>query len=380
LSTLLLADNFTLLFIARICVGLGQGLTFPSAHQIAGTWYPMQERSRLVNFVASGMDIGVVVALLFSPLILHALKWQWVPIVFSMFAIVWVTCFSIFAASSPEQDKRITDEEREFILANRAGGTTNVTRAIDHIRSSKTQQHGVISNGSIPWKELFLSRAAWACYLSHFCKNFTWHVLLNWIPQYFRDVLKLNLAKNGVLAALPYLFGFLTTVVCGRISDYLVVTKKIRTLRVRRLMNSISYFGAAFFIFLLRYTTDPKLAVLLLTACLMFIRISVSGLTVNIVDIGGVRSGLVMGVSNTFGIMPGIIGNVITGQILEASNDWGLVFLIASLTLICGGLIFQFFSSDQCIFKDSIGEEQEQGQDQWEHREQSLHQRTIKTP
>ncbi|KAF1328277.1 Sialin-like protein, partial [Globisporangium splendens] len=341
LSTIFVSRCAWCLFLARAGMGLGEGILFPCMHQLSGAWYPLQERSRLVAFVSSGSDLGTITALILSSAILEASGWQRIFIVFGVFSFVWVVAFALFGVSNPETDPTISRDEKDYILANRTLDPMNHRR---QFQSSATIEHEPLN-----WSVLLTSRPAWAIYIAHFCYNYSWYVLLGWIPLYFRQELHLDLGKNGVTAALPYMCGYVGAILFGRIADILVA-RGFRVLHVRQLMNGIGFVGSACFLFALRFATDAPSAVALLSLTLYCSRASMAGYWVNMIDIGPNHAAHVMGVSNTFATLPGIIGNVVTGKILAATGRWDVVFGIASLVLVFGALVFHFNASDHSIY------------------------------
>jgi MFS family permease len=104
-------------------MGLGEGILFPCMHQIAGAWYPLQERSRLVSLVASGSDLGTITALIVSPAILEASNWQRIFVVFGVLSFLWVVVYLFVGVSRPEEDPHITPAEREYIVRNSPSST-----------------------------------------------------------------------------------------------------------------------------------------------------------------------------------------------------------------------------------------------------------------
>eukprot|EP00644_Phytophthora_capsici_P010610 jgi/Phyca11/17809/fgenesh1_pg.PHYCAscaffold_30_\ len=264
LSTVVVAKCLTCLFFTRAGMGLGEGILFPCMHQIAGAWYPVQERSRLVSLVASGSDLGTISALIISPAIMATAGWQRIFIVFGVLSFIWVVVY------------------------------------------------------------VFMG--------------------------YFNQVLNLDLTKKGgFAAALPYMCGYTGTLLFGRIGD-LLVTRGYRELHVRQAMNAFSFLGCAFFLFSLRLAKSAPMAVALLCMTLFTSRAAMAGYWVNMIDVAPNHAAHVMGVSNTFGTIPGIIGNVVTGAILQATGSWDLVFAIAALVLVFGAVFFHCYASDKSIY------------------------------
>lgn len=335
-STLASVGCLRCLCISRALMGLGEGVLFPSLHQIAGAWYPLQERSYLVSLVASGMDLGTILSLLLAPLILSEWGWRWIFGVFGMLSVAWVIAFAFWGTSKPEDDTKISVQELDFIVRNRTS---------DHPGHALSEG----SSDAVNWKVLIGSRAAWAIYVAHICTNYSWYVLLGWTPQYFRQVLKVEMGVSA--AAIPYLAGYTGGLLFGRLGDWLVVSRGIRELHVRQGMSAVSLLGSAFFLYTLRFASSSTVAVALLSLALFTSRASNAGYWVNMIDIGAPKyASHVMGVSNTLATIPGIVGNVITGKILAATGDWDVVFGVAAAVAVFGFVVFHFNASDDSIF------------------------------
>ncbi|KAI9915278.1 hypothetical protein PsorP6_008497 [Peronosclerospora sorghi] len=340
ISTVIVARCLTCLFFTRAGMGLGEGILFPCMHQIAGAWYPVQERSRLVSLVASGSDLGTISALIISPAIMSN-GWQHIFIVFGVLSFIWVVAYVFMGVSRPEDDPYITVREREYIVCN---------RTVDPVTHQDQQSRAEMDTHEMNWKVLLTSRPAWAIYTAHMCYNYSWYILLGWIPQYFNQVLNLDLTKRGGLAAaLPYMCGYTGTILFGRLGDVLV-TRGFRELHVRQTMNAISFLGCGFFLASLRLAKSVPVAVALLCMALFTSRAAMAGYWVNMIDVAPNHAAHVMGVSNTFGTIPGIIGNVVTGAILQATGSWDLVFAVATLVLVFGAAFFHCNASDRSIY------------------------------
>ena len=54
--------GFTFLILARIGMGLGEGITFPAWHSLYARWVPLGERARSVGITNSGLFLGTVFA------------------------------------------------------------------------------------------------------------------------------------------------------------------------------------------------------------------------------------------------------------------------------------------------------------------------------
>ncbi|EQC30330.1 hypothetical protein SDRG_11907 [Saprolegnia diclina VS20] len=331
------ATSPILLWLVRAGMGLGEGIVFPCMHNFASSWFPIPERSRLNAHIASGMDLGTVFSMFVAPLLMASWGYPAIFFFFGGLSTLWLVVFSWRGASRPEDDPRISDDERELILATR------------HTAAAKEfgTPHTVVVE--LPWRAFFSSKALWAIYASHFAYNYGWYILLGWIPQYLRLQLHLDLASSGVAAAIPYLAGYAGILFWGWLSDRLIA-HGMRLVTVRKITNGFGLVGSAVCLYVLRFASSTVSAVALLSLTLFLSRAAASGYWVNMLDVAPRHAGHVMGISNTIATLPGIFGNILTGEILQRSGNWDLVFLIAAVILTTGGLIFHCWAGDHDVF------------------------------
>ena len=69
--------GFISLIIARIGMGLGEGITFPAWHSLYARWIPFSERARSVAITNSAIPIGTIFGLVVTPIIILNMGWQW---------------------------------------------------------------------------------------------------------------------------------------------------------------------------------------------------------------------------------------------------------------------------------------------------------------
>jgi ACS family sodium-dependent inorganic phosphate cotransporter len=67
-------------------------------------------------------------------------------------------------------------------------------------------------------------------------------------------------------------------------------------------------------------------------------------------DVAPRYAGTLMGITNTAGTLPGIIGVYATGLILELTGSWVLVFQVAAGVTLFGLVFFLLFSSGSKLF------------------------------
>ncbi|KAL0020084.1 hypothetical protein WJX79_009250 [Trebouxia sp. C0005] len=230
------------------------------------------------------------------------------------------------ASSSPAVDNKISKEERDYI-------------------TSKTikQREGT----QVPWKLILSKRPVWALILSHFCHNWGTFILLTWMPTYYNQVLGLDLMKSGIYSVLPWITMAIAANIGGWVADAMV-QKGVSVTRVRKIMQSIGFLGPAFFLTQLSKVTSVGGAVGCMMACQGLDACSQSGLYSNHQDIAPRYSGVLLGMSNTAGVLAGVLGTAATGMILK-TGTWDDVWRVAIGLYLVGTVIWNLFSTGEQI-------------------------------
>jgi ACS family sodium-dependent inorganic phosphate cotransporter len=75
------------------------------------------------------------------------------------------------------------------------------------------------------------------------------------------------------------------------------------------------------------------------------------GFAVNHLDLAPRHAGVLMGLSNTAGTIPGIVGVTVSGFILQATGSWVLVFQVAAAMYVFGLVFYLLFASSRREFE-----------------------------
>lgn len=165
----------------RIIQGLAQGLVFPSVHTMLARWVHASERGLLSNFAYSGNQLGTVLMLAVSGVIVSStLGWPGIFYISGAFSAVWCVVWAILGCDSPSVSKKISLVEREFIESSKGVSTKNERK-------------------STPWKQIFWSKAFWALLTVHCGHMWGFSTLLTEIPSYMKDVLEYDIKSVSEL-------------------------------------------------------------------------------------------------------------------------------------------------------------------------------------
>jgi ACS family sodium-dependent inorganic phosphate cotransporter len=154
--------------------------------------------------------------------------------------------------------------------------------------------------------------------------------------------------RSGIFSVLPWVTMAISANIGGWLADTLVARGASVTF-VRKLMQTIGFLGPAFFLTQLSNVHTIPGAV----ACMMGAQgcdaFSQSGLYSNHQDIGPRYSGVLLGLSNTAGVLAGVLGSLATGHIL-ATGTWSDVWRVAVVLYLIGTVIWNVFATGERIF------------------------------
>jgi len=138
----------------------------------------------------------------------------------------------------------------------------------------------------------------------------------------------------------PAFFSFLALNADGWLADNLI-RRGFNKTRVRKIMQTLGFGGSVAVLAVVGYVESVPLAIALISLGDIFGVAMTGGFGVNHLDIAPKGAGVIMGLSNTAGAIPGIIGVYISALILEVTGSWALVFQAEAGVLVFG-LIFYF--------------------------------------
>ncbi|XP_077351196.1 sialin isoform X2 [Festucalex cinctus] len=312
------------LIAVRILEGIGEGVTYPAMYSMWAAWAPPLERSRLLTISYIGSQIGTVVSLPLSAEICFYLDWTYVFYIFGAVGLFWFVLWAFLAFDSPNTHPWISEQERVYIMGSLKKELSPLGR-------------------HIPWRAIVTSCPLLAIVVAHFSYNWTFYTLLTLLPTYLNDILGFSIQQNGLLSAVPYLGCALLAVVSGQLADYLRETCRYPTVMVRKSFTLVGMIGPAVFLVAAGYTgCNYTLALTFLTISSSLGGVSASGFNINHLDIAPSYAGILLGITNTFATIPGMVGPVIARSLTvnNTIEEWQTVFYIAAAINIFGATFY----------------------------------------
>ncbi|MFM7838420.1 MAG: MFS transporter, partial [Chitinophagaceae bacterium] len=208
------ARNVTSFILFRGLLGLGESGNFPAAMKSVAEWFPKKERGLATGIFNAGTSVGVVLALLLTPLILRFGGWQDVFWITGLLGFIWLIFWWKYY-DLPQQQSRLSREEKKYLEESRA-------------EEQETQ-----TTAPVRWTRLFRLPQTWAYIAGKaFIDPIYWFFLF-WLPSYFSSRFELDLKKPSLSLMIIYLSTTLGSILGGYVSSYLI-EKKWETLKARK--------------------------------------------------------------------------------------------------------------------------------------------------
>ncbi|XP_037945913.1 putative inorganic phosphate cotransporter isoform X3 [Teleopsis dalmanni] len=326
--------DWKLVCALRVIQGLSQGVVFPSTHTILSKWAPVDERGTLGTYCYAGSQFGTVIMLASSGLLASSsLGWPSIFYISGSVGLVWVAAWILWGASSPNDFKSISNEEKKLI-------ETSLGQNVENDDNKKTVK--------TPWGKFFTSMPFLVLILVHSTHNWGFWTLLTEIPSYMKNVLGMDIKSNALLSALPYLVMCLLSFAFSAISSLLSKRQCIPLGASRKLFNSIGHWIPMISLIGLAYVAanQTNLAIVLLTITVGINAATYLGFQVNHIDLSPNFAGILMGITNCAAnimsiIAPLIVGFIVTNE--KNPDQWRIIFFIAAFFYFFGNLLFIIF-------------------------------------
>ncbi|XP_052802907.1 vesicular glutamate transporter 1-like isoform X2 [Mya arenaria] len=322
--------HFGVVMAVRILQGFVEGVTYPACHGIWSHWAPPLERSKLATTAFCGSYAGAVIGMPLSGILTKTLGWQSGFYVFGAMGMVWAVVWWFLAFERPSKHPYITEHERVYIETC-IGENTSVLKT-----EMKT-----------PWLKFATSLPVIAIMVANFCRSWTFYLLIIEQPSYFSEVFDFDISKSGILSALPHLIMAIIVPIGGFIADFLRRRGILSTTVVRKIFNCGGFGMEAVFLLGVGFTRNTTTAIVCLTLAVGFSGFAISGFNVNHLDIAPRYASILMGFSNGFGTIAGMLCPIITESLTkhETADDWERVFIIASCVHFAGVIFYAIFAS-----------------------------------
>ena len=185
---------------ARAALGVGEAPQFPAGARVISDWYPTRNRGLPIGIFNSSSSIGPALA----PPLLTALMtfFGWRGMFVAMGVAGLFVAAGWYALYRDPGDSGLSDEELRSIRD-------------DHARPASS------AVSLRQWGRLFRHRTTWGMAFGFAGALYLIWLYLTWLPGYLVTERHLTVKGTGLVASVPFLFGFFGSLTGGVLSDRL---------------------------------------------------------------------------------------------------------------------------------------------------------------
>ena len=304
------------LFGARLLLGVGEAPTFPANAKAIGYWFPAKERSFATSIFDAAAKFASALGVPIIGVLLLKVGWRWSFAATGLISLLYFLLFSK-VYRDPQDDPLLTDVERVYI----ADVDSNV---LDQAEPEAA------SLGYLLGQRKVLGLA-----LGFGSYNYTFYLLLTWLPSYLSYALHIDLLHSFLYTGVPWLFATITDLASGWVTDSLIQ----RGRDASRVRKTVLICGTAFGLGILG-AVHAHTAI----RALLWISISLGGLSAaapigwSIPSMISPRGsvGTVGGIINFSNQLSGIAAPIVTGYVVAATRSYAWAFGISAIYLLIG--------------------------------------------
>lgn len=151
------------------------------------------------------------------------------------------------------------------------------------------------------------------------------------------------------VSVLPPLASIFVTTIASQLADNLIANG-VETTTVRKICQTIAFLSPAVCMTLssLDLGIPPWEIVGILTGGLALSSFALSGLYCTHQDISPEYASILLGITNTVGAVPGIVGVALTGSLLDSTHSWSLSLFAPSIFFyLTGTIVWLAFASSK---------------------------------
>lgn len=189
----------------RFLLGAGESANWPAATKAVSEWFPKRERGWAVALFDSGSSIGGAIApILVIGLYKYFGGWRPAFVITGALGFLWLGAWRMLY-HPPESHPRISEQEREMIIADRADSNVQ----LDPVRAKSM------------WRDLIRLPQTWAVIAARTMTDPVWFFITDWFAIYL-VAKKINFEQGLLAFWIPFVAADLGNFFGGGVSSWLI--------------------------------------------------------------------------------------------------------------------------------------------------------------
>jgi sugar phosphate permease len=312
-----LVTNFGQFFAARMLLGAVEAPQFPSSARVVRDWFNVARRGTATGIWNCSSTLGTAISAPLLTALMLAFGWRW------MFAIMGVAGLIVAVA---------------FYALHR--DPAHVTLSADE-RAYLTEGDAANAGGRVTfgeWRRLFGYRTTWGMIVGFFGTIYVTWIYNAWLPGYLEMQRHISISKTGWVAAIPYIFGVVGSILGGRLVDWLV-TRGVSPMNSRKYPMTASLLLTAAFTAFAAETPSNAVAIGCISVSLFLLYVSSSTAWAMAPVAAPANCTASIGAMQNFGgYLGGALAPMVTGFIVQATGSFVPALLLGAGVATVAGI------------------------------------------
>jgi MFS family permease len=302
LATLLtgFAGGFAAILALRLLLGVGEAVAFPCSSKLIAQTVPHHRLGAANALMSQGLSLGPAFGVLAGGLMMAELGWRRVFLVFGVLSLAW-------------------------LIPWLAG-----MRRLDRGREPATA-----APPAPGFREILGKRELWGLSIGHVSGNYAFYFVISWLPLYLVKARGFTVAEMATIGGVVYLIYAAAAFAGGWLTDRWIDAGATQGAARKTAAAVAHLLGAAGLLATAFGGPVSSLAGLALTAMGFGIVNPHTFATAQVLA-GARASGKWMGVQNCLGNLSGIVGPLITGEIIDRTGGFQAAFVVTAAVALVG--------------------------------------------
>ncbi len=300
-----LVHGFALLLSARLLLGIGESVAYPSYNKIIAKHFQASLRGRANGLISAGWAAGPALGTLVGGLLIERVGWRTFFVVMGTASALWLFPWIKWM---PRGQGLVT---------------------------AKTGKPATIL-------EILQQRSAWGTFAGLFCFNYLWYFLITWLPFYLVRQRNFSLQTMSLVSGAAFIALAISVVISGAAADRWVASGASPTTVLKVFCGTgLAFASLSFFTVFL--VADHTIAMaILIFSCISLGLCSPNLWTMTQILAGTQTAGKWAGLENFCGNLAGIVAPIVVGVILQRTGQFFYAFAITAAVSLAGAASYIF--------------------------------------
>jgi MFS family permease len=300
-----LTRGFAMLLAARLVLGIGESVAYPSYNKIIAKHFNAEHRGRANGLISAGWAGGPAIGTLVGGLLVAHIGWRWFFVVLGAASLLWLPGWLRWMPRGPG----LAESEAKH-------------------------------PAGIP--EILRQRSAWGTFIGLFSFNYLWYFLITWLPFYLVKQRGFSLQTMSLVGSSAFFALAISVLICGWLADRWIASSGNATIVLKFFCGGgLAISSIAFLAVFLVHNHTIAMGILIFS-CVALGMCSPNLWTMTQILAGAQTAGRWAGLENFCGNLAGILGPLLVGVIVDRTGEFFWAFAMTSAVSLLGaaGYIF----------------------------------------